>query len=339
MKRLHILFQHGEDRQPFGCSMIRLVLPLARDHASWHVTQGTDLPPSGADVVVVERLWKPDTDIQRAEALVRQLNASGTRIIYTLDDDLLALDMPPKRANAVRLFAREADGILVSTPTLLERMRALNDNVLLLPNHIDDALFGPPREPKAPSDIVTMGYMGTYTHLPDLLGILAPLRRSLRRHDGKLRLEMVGVSDNPQVLELFKGLPVTLRRADGHVRYDRFVPWMKRELDWDFALAPLADTNFNISKSDLKYLDYGALTIPAIFSDVRPYRDTVVHGVTGLVARSDEEWETHIDTMTGGTTLRHELASAARDQVYAERSLAIHSTDWFNAIEQIIGHS
>ncbi|NYT58700.1 hypothetical protein H0A65_07150 [Alcaligenaceae bacterium] len=320
--------------------MIRLLLPFARDHASWQVTQGIDLPKKNrADVVVIERLWKPNTDVLRAAELVRQLQASGTRIIYTLDDDLLALDLPSEQANAVRLFAREADGILVSTQPLLERMRIFNDKVLLLPNHIDDMLFGPPRGPKEAGDIVTMGYMGTYTHLPDLLGILAPLRRSLRRHNGKLHLELVGVSANPQVLELFKGLPVTLRRADGHVRYDRFVPWMKRELNWDFALAPLADTHFNISKSDLKYLDYGALSIPAIFSNVRSYHNTVVHGVTGLIARSSQEWETHIDTMVVDTTLRRKLASAARDQVYAERSLAIHSSDWFSAVEQIIDQS
>src|SRR5690606_6266038 len=127
-------------------------------------TQGTDLPEDRADVVVIERLWKPDTDIHSAAALLRHLQASGTRVIYTLDDDLLALDLPAKRSNAVRLFAREADGILVSTQPLLERMRALNDKVLLLPNQIDDGLFGPPREPKTPGDTVTVGYMGTYTH-------------------------------------------------------------------------------------------------------------------------------------------------------------------------------
>lgn len=338
MKRLHVLFQHGPDLQPFGCSMIRLLRPLAYlKDVPWHITHGTALPDAPVDVVVIERLWQPDTGVIQAEALVRRLKAAGTRIVYTLDDDLLALDLPAARANAIRLFAREADGILVSTPPLVERMRALNENVVLLPNQIDDSLFGPPRAPKTPGAVVTMGYMGTYTHLPDLLSILAPLRRSLRRHDGALRLELVGVSENPQILELFEGLPVGMKRADGHVGYERFVPWMQRELDWDFALAPLLDTRFNLGKSDLKYLDYGALSIPGIFSAVRPYTDTVAHGETGLIAHSAGEWEAHIDTLATDAALRQALAGGARDHVYAQRSLRIHAADWLQAIEALTG--
>lgn len=338
MKRLHILFQHGPDLQPFGCSMIRLLRPLAYPQATlWEITHGTELPAAPVDVVVIERLWKPDTGVTQAQALLQQLRAAGSRVIYTLDDDLLALDLPPERANAVRLFAREADGVLVSTEPLVRRMQALNDKVVLLPNQIDDSLFGPPREPKAAGDVATMGYMGTYTHLPDLLSILAPLRRVLRRHQGKLRLELVGVSDNPQVLELFQDLPVSLKRADGHVSYDRFVPWMKRELSWDFALAPLLNSRFNASKSDLKYLDYGALSIPGIFSAVRPYTDTVAHGRTGLIADTADQWETHIEALMSDAALRHQLGCAARDQVYAERSLRTHAAEWLQVIANLTG--
>lgn len=339
MKHLHILFEHGTDQLPFGCSMVRLLRPLNYPGLGhpWRITQGTDLP-SGAcpDIVIIERLWKPDTDVQSAQALVQKLRSAGSRIIYTLDDDLLGLELPPKRANAVRLFARYADGIIVSTEPLAERMRRLNSSVIVVPNQIDDTLFGPPREPRAAGDVVTVGYMGTLTHLHDLLGILEPLRRVLRQFDGRLRLELVGVSENPRILDLFNGLPVTLKRADGHVAYDRFVPWMKRELQWDFALAPLSSSSFNRCKSDLKFLDYAGLAIPGIFSATTPYTETVSHGKTGLLARNASEWETHIITLTEDVALRHNLAVAARDHVYAQRSLNQYATNWVKAIRQIL---
>ena len=337
MKHLHILFQHGTDRLPYGCSMVRLLRPLAYpglEHP-WRITQGTDLPEHTPGIVVIERLWQPGTDVQKAESLMRKLRRAGSRVVYTLDDDLLGLKLPHGQANAVRLFARQADGIIVSTGPLAERMRRLNGRVELVPNQIDDTLFGPPREPRPARDTVTMGYMGTLTHLHDLLGILEPLRRALRRFDGKLRLELVGVSDNPHILELFNGLPVTLKRADGHVAYDRFVPWMKRELEWDFAVAPLSATSFNHCKSDLKYLDYGALTIPAVFSDVTPYRETVRHSETGLLAGSHADWEAHIAALAEDSALRRQLALTARDQVYAERSLKTHAPDWVTAIRRL----
>lgn len=338
MKHLHILFQHGSDKQPYGCSMVRLLRPLAYPglELPFHVTQGTDLPAGKMpDVVIVERLWKPDTDVQKAQALVQTVRNAGACLLFTLDDDLLELGFKPEKANAIRLFARHAKGVIVSTEPLAERMRRLNPRVEVLPNQIDDSLFGPPPEPRTATDTVVMGYMGTPTHLGDFLGILDPLRRVLREQQGRLALELVGVSDNPRILDLFVGLPVTLRHPDGNVAYDRFVPWMKRHLSWDFALAPLSEGPFNRCKSDLKFLDYGALAIPGIFSRVTPYAETIQHEHTGLLAGDHDEWRRHLTAMATDAALRRRLATNARDHVYTHRSLRTHAHDWIHTIEQL----
>lgn len=339
MKHLHILFEHSGDQLPHGCSMVRLLRPLTYPGLStpWRVTQGTALPEDATpDIVVVERLWKPETDVQNALDLIRTLRRAGSRIIYTLDDDLLGLNLPPARANAVRMFARFADGVIVSTEPLAGRMRSLNSNVLVVPNQIDDTLFGPPREPRDAGEVVTMGYMGTLTHLNDLLSILEPLRRALHEQKGKLRLELVGVSENPHVLELFNGLPVELKKADGHVAYDRFVPWVKQNLQWDFALAPLAPSAVNECKSDLKFLDYGALSIPGVFSASTTYSDTVRHNENGLLAANADEWCSNIKLMAQDADMRRRLALAARDEVYSQRCLKHRAQDWVAAIERCI---
>lgn len=339
MKKLHILFQHGSDGLPYGCSMIRLLRPLSYPglHMPYTVTWGTDLPPHPVDVVIVERLWKPDTTVQQAQALVQAVRAQGARLLYTLDDDLLGLPLPGNALNAVRLFARHADGLIVSTAPLAERMRGLNANCVVVPNQIDDTLFGPSPdlalEDRRP---VVMGYMGTPTHLHDLLGILAPLRSQLRRHAGQVCLELVGVAESPAITGLFEGLPVRIKRPEGHVAYDRFVPWMKRELRWDFALAPLSVSPFNRCKSDLKFLDYGALGIPGIFSDVTPYKETVQHGVNGLLAAGHSGWEACLEQMITEPEKRGSLAAAARDHVFTERCLRVHATDWVEAVARLL---
>lgn len=338
MKHLHILFQHGTDGLPFGCSMIRLIRPLSYPGLSmpYSVTWGTDLPDHPVDIVIIERLWKPGTTVQQAQALISTLRAQGTKILYTLDDDLLGLPLPGDALNAIRFFARHADGLLVSTTPLAERMKSLNPRCIVLPNQIDDTLFGPsPEVSTEQRRPVVMGYMGTPTHLHDLQGILVPLRTVLRRHIGNIRLELVGVADNPGVLDLFDGLPVSIKRPEGHVAYDKFVHWMKRELRWDFAIAPLSVSAFNRCKSDLKFLDYGALGLPGIFSAVTPYADTVQHNITGLLAASDTEWEQHLESMITEPETRHSLARAARDYVYTERSLRIRATDWLDAIQEL----
>lgn len=336
VKTLHVLFEHGVDQQPYGCSMVRLLRPLQYPGLAlpWTLTTGVDLPATAPDTVVVERLWRPGTDVVVAQALAQRLRHDRSRLIYTLDDNLLELGWPARRANAVLLLARQADRVIVSTEALAQRLRHLNRDVVVLPNQIDDTLFGPPRAPQAPGETVTLGYMGTPTHLHDLLHILAPLRRVLRRHADRVRLELVGVADSPHVRDLFPGLPVSLKPATGHVAYDRFVPWMKRELHWDLALAPLTDTPFNRCKSDLKFLDYAALSIPGIFSAVTPYTATVQHDQTGLLAADAAQWEAQLEYLIGDHAARTRLALAARDAVYATRSLKQHAPDWVAALQE-----
>ena len=137
---------------------------------------------------------------------------------------------------------------------------------------------------------MTIGYMGTLTHEADLRMVLAPLRALLRRHAGRVRLELVGGGARQTVRRRSSR---ACRSATLHPRhedaYPKFVPWMRRHLRWDVAIAPLEDDAFTRCKSDLKYLDYAALGIPGVFSDVRPYRDTVRHRETGLLAANDRE--------------------------------------------------
>ena len=129
--------------------------------------------------------------------------------------------------------------------------------------------------------------MGTLTHEADLRMVLAPLRALLSRHAGRVRLELVGGAAGQRMASLFEGLPFRMRDPGNEDPYPRFVPWMRQHLRWDVAIAPLEDDAFTRGKSDLKYLDYGALGIPGVFSDVRPYRDTVRHRETGLLAANE----------------------------------------------------
>lgn len=334
MTRLHILYEHSSDQKPHGCSYVRLLRPLHYPglDTPWQVSQGTSLPTDGADIVILERRWHPGLDTRQAMQLVRQLRRTNSRLIYTLDDDLLGLGLAPDSANAIRLLAREAERVIVSTPPLGARMARLNPHVHVLPNQIDDTLFGPPAPPKQAQADLTIGYMGTFSHLDDLLSILAPLRRVLRRHAGRVRLELVGVADAGLLQGLFEGLPVTVRQATGCVAYPDFVGWMQRELQWDFALAPLVSSPFSACKSDLKWLDYGALGIPAIFSHVTPYADSVTSGQTGLLADSAHDWEAMLEALIRDADLRLTLARQVQDHVFGQRSLRQHAGQWVKAI-------
>jgi glycosyltransferase involved in cell wall biosynthesis len=203
-----------------------------------------------------------------------------------------------------------------------------------VPNALDERLFEAAPEAAAPdASVLTIGYMGTLTHEADLRMVLAPLRALLRRHAGRVRLELVGGAAEDRLASLFEGLPFRQLHPRHDDAYPKFVPWMRQNLRWDVAIAPLEDDAFTRCKSDLKYLDYGALGIPGVFSDVRPYRDTVRHRETGLLAANDERaWSEALEEIVSDAALRGRLAASARAEVHGSRMLRTNAVRWREAL-------
>jgi glycosyltransferase involved in cell wall biosynthesis len=343
---------HGEyaPGYPLGCTYIRLLRPLSHPSVEPDVslTHGVRLPEGRTpDVVIVERLPHAARTrvLAEAERLVGDLAARGVPYVYTTDDNLLDLNrdrpwdpVPGEEARAaVRLLARRAAGVVVSTEALGERIAGLNPNVVTVPNFIDERLFGPPADLRAPDDPFVVGYMGTRTHEADFRMILQPLRDLFRGARRRLRLEVVGAVEDAGFAAYFQGLPVSKLEPWADGVYPRFPGWMRRTLRWDLALAPLSDDPFTRCKSDLKYLDYAALGIPAVYSDVRPYRDTVRHRETGLLAPNEPgAWAEALGDLAGDDALRHRIARAARDEVYGTRMLATNARRWPEALDRLL---
>jgi len=350
VRDLHVL--HGEygPGLPYSCTYIRLLQPLSHPLVSSHLsfTHGTQMRKrSDPDLVVVERQppGVSDGPVPEAERLVRTLAERRVPFVFATDDNLLDLnrDRPweafpeDELRAAVRLLARRAAGVVVSTEALAERFRRLNPRTVVVPNAIDERLFGPPGEVRRRGVPFTIGYMGTRTHDRDLRMVLGPLRNVLARAAGAVRLEVVGVVDEASLAAYFEGLPVARLDPGTDEAYPRFPGWMRRSLRWDLALAPLEVDDFTICKSDLKYLDYGALGIPGLFSDVRPYRETIRHGETGLlVPDARAAWEEAIEGLIADEPRRQRLAEAARDEVYRSRTLATQATRWLEAFTELM---
>jgi processive 1,2-diacylglycerol beta-glucosyltransferase len=345
MKKLsvHVLFEHGTDLKPYGIAHIRDILPLSHPANSDAIQLTYGLEYARADVVIVERTWKPGIDLAEAEKLVAQVRRDGSRLVFSIDDNLLDLEQIPLATRMVlRYFCREADGVLVSTAFLQERLSGLNKSIFVLPNAVDERLFGEAKALAATDDPsekkIVIGYMGTFTHDSDLMMVYQPLNQVLRRYAGRLEFQLVGGVSNPAVLEAFKGLAFRVLRVPVEdVAYPNFVAWMKKNLDWDLAIAPLEDTRFNLAKSDIKFLDYSALGIPGIYSRVPSYSGTVRHLETGyLVENTPAAWEEALETMLAEDGLREQLAVNARNYVSSSRTLEHCAYQWKEALLAIV---
>jgi glycosyltransferase involved in cell wall biosynthesis len=345
--RVHIVLEHDRQGEPHGASLIRLVRPFRHPRLEPHldVTVGIGLSDARPDVVVVDRAWCLDVDPYQAEALVRGVRARGARFVYSVDDNLLDLHRyepwqpfpDDKLRSAVRLFLREADIVMVSTPALKARLSALNPNIVIVPNTLDETLF-PARDAlpsKSQNGPVTIGYMGTLTHTGDLMMLVEPLRELLHSNPGRVRLELLGITTEPRVRKLFSGLPLTCLDPGDNVAYERFVRWAAGSLRWDLAVAPLEDREFNRFKSDIKFLDYALLGIPGIYSNVEAYRQAVVHGNTGWLSdNAPEAWYRTLAGCVENAAERGLVKAQAWAHVQQHRCLRTGARMWLEVVDR-----
>jgi glycosyltransferase involved in cell wall biosynthesis len=338
--KVHVLFEHGEDGLPYGCSYIRHIRPLTHPVNEGELTVTFDRGYAGADVVIVERLWKPGLDAWQAEALVEQVRRDGGCLVYSIDDALLDLEtLSVDQRLLVRYFAREADGVLVATESLRRRLARLNPRVLVVPNALDERLFAPAgvpirREPRA-DGVRVIGYMGTFTHHDDLMMVLQALRQVLRAGGGRVTFELAGGTDDGSLLDALLGLPVRVLDVP-RGGYPEFVAWARDHLRWDVGLAPLERTALNRCKSDLKFLDYAALGIAAVCSEVPAYAATVQDGITGrLVGESPMAWVEALRSTLADDGGRQAMAGRAQAYVFGERTLAQRAGAWSQALRKI----
>ena len=312
------------------CAYIRLLLPL--DHpaigADWDVVvaDARQALRYRADIVATQRYAVPDP--AAADALAAHCRSTGARLVYDLDDDLLNIprDHPEAarlrpRAKTVARLVRSADGLFVSTEALAARLAAIRPDAVVVPNGLDERLWlPPPQRTSIARSPVRLLCMGTATHDGDLAVIMPALDRLVTQFGDRVAIDVLGVTKQGDLPPWANRPRLTVNAA---ASYPGFVDWIIGEPRWDIGITPLADTAFNRCKSAIKTLDYAALGLPVLASDVAPYRGSLAgRGGGMLVANTDTAWFAALSRLTRDAELRAQLADGARAALAATGTLA-----------------
>lgn len=258
------------------------------------------------DVLVMQRPAHPQgmRQVDRLSGHVAIVAETDDDMITTETSNLGVFACDPRAAESVRYCLRRADMVTVSTPYLAELYAPFNGNIRVLPNCVKAELLDMPRKRR---DRVTVGWQGGSSHLVDMCMIQDELRDVLAAHPG-VDMHWVGVDFSP----------LQWIRNPGLRERCRFTSWFDdvgdyyRAVDFDIAIAPLADVPFNKAKSHLKALDAAARGIPVIAQDMEPYREFVRDGETGYLVRTGEEWVKRLTELIHDEAAREEMGAAAR---------------------------
>lgn len=305
-------------------AVLRLLGPARAAGATVLRATRYDAPVDGnpimeADIVVTQREFSRDYDLtSKIVHLARQLRKP---LVLDLDDLLLELpENHPDRQSGffadallpLMQIVMESDLVTVATKTLREYLLPYNPNTKVISNYLDDSLwkFKTPKIHRKPEDPVTIGYMGGYSHEPDLRMVLPALLQLLQKYPERVQFRFWGIQPPS---ELVPYSTVDWYPPDSYY-YTDFAKYFQTQTA-DIFIAPLCDNLFNSCKSPIKFFEYSALGIPGVYSHLAPYADSIEDGKEGLLASSTEGWVTSLSELIDSPEIGIDLVRNAQKKI------------------------
>lgn len=276
--------------------------------------------------VTVRQLQKFDAVLfnkhnsDRAVQIMSMANDLGLRTIYDLDDWIIDLpsysvtELGEDRIENIAWLVRNASVATASNGVLKKRLESLRSCVIEIRNGFDhEALPWCPeaRNEGAEKRIVFSNTDGIklVKFRKEFFEVLA----DFLRHNHDVTLDFWG-DDFPEMSWIPRIEP---KGFLDNVSYKRAI----RDAGYMFAIVPLGGPEdnetlfFNSCKSCIKYIDYGSLGIPGIYSRTPVYESVVEHRVTGLLAHnSGDEFAAALQEMRDDAELRERIRyNAHRD--------------------------
>ncbi len=218
------------------------------------------------DSLIVQNYMNPSS-LHSLEALYAAPGRPFT--IFVMDDlmDGLAESNPLKVTvsenprERLRSALAHCDRLVVSTDYLAEAYRHMIDDIRIVPNCLEQAIWLPLHSAKRTGKKPRIGWAGGTTHQDDLL-LLKEIIEQTRHEADWIFMGMCPDEIRPLLTEFH---PLTsMARYPAHLA----------SLNLDIAVAPLAEIPFNRAKSNLRLLEYGILGIPVVCTDIDPYRNS-----------------------------------------------------------------
>jgi hypothetical protein len=344
-----------EPLQPNGCAWYRCKLPMDELGKRGWIT-GMGFPGfskekgfglivqegqviHGWDIVVMKLLMQREVleGMDYAESL-------GQKVVVDVDDWYEGLpesnrafkvtDSKNNPDNNREIYAeiiRRAFAITVSTPFLYDYYSSKRKNVYLVRNGIDISIPG--RWTNVPRNSakhrMAIGWVGATDWRSHDLEQIAPW---LSNYMGKNKLHFHHSGHNqssPNACDL-------LQISKKHFRSCGLAPILSYPQlfrHFDIGIVPLNDIPFNHAKSFIKGLEYAAAGIPFVSSYSPEYQYLADCGI-GKVAKSDSEWQEHLDALLDPRIRAYEKEK--NKEVLSSFSMQVRGLDWDMAFRSIL---
>lgn len=268
-------------------------------------------------------LWVSPFGLPIFENLIYRLNKN---IIYDIDDMVFLGHVSDANKIILRLKGRskmiylmkKAKHVITCTPALDEFVRKYNSNTTDISSTIKTEVYLPKKDYILGDEIV-LGWSGSHStskYLNLLSEVLLELSKEL-----PIRLKVIGDPDfsMPGV----KVKSIAWNRADE----------VKELSEFDIGLYPLPNESWVYGKSGLKALQYMALGIPTLATNIGANKRIIKDGENGILLDSFEDWKSAIKVLVADEEKRKQIGLAARQTVEDKFSVKANEKVYLNILK------
>jgi glycosyltransferase involved in cell wall biosynthesis len=245
--------------------------------------------------------------------------------IWHINRDNIAHDAFKKigAGQTITCILKDVDGITTTNSYLknmiLHETNVPHDKVAVFNNAVDLKYYN--RKSPAKEDYtMTLLHYGSTTHFEDLAekNFVEGINKIFKEYPNVV---FKAIGANIPKLKMKWGERYTYGWGHSDIyRWiaDKFPLFMDEA---DIIVVPLVDNIYNQAKSDIKFIESATATKPGVFSDIRPYHETVQHGVTGFLAHTPDQWYESLKTLIDSKEKRQIVGNNAYQYVVKERQI------------------
>ena len=260
------------------------------------------------------------------EALLSMMRA---KVVYDIDDAIFLPYLESKSrlvrsalGNKIPAALRRSTVVIAGNSFLKDYAARYNRQTVLVPTVIDPAKYDAAAGARSAGEIPVVGWIGS----PETVRFLEERASALRSVARVCRFGLRAIGVSALAID---GLDVTC------------VPWSEeteaRELArCDVGIMPLPSNDWARGKCGLKLLQYMAAALPVVSSPDGAAGSIVQHGMSGYIARGDEEWRLHLTSLLDNPELRGLMGREGRTRVEEYFSLAVWAPRMAEILEKCI---
>jgi glycosyltransferase involved in cell wall biosynthesis len=261
------------------------------------------------------------------EEVMMQWNDGKTDMLWKDGVNGFDVEKNIKHQDMFKACFRKTDLVTVTTPILQEALLPINKNTIVLPNVIALELY--PRVEMVKRNVRIL-WQGGQSHYEDLFMVHKAIVDILKKYKNVTFVYFGDVRFH----SLFKDAPqdqVEYHPWVGHKTY----PYKLATLNADIGLCPITDNQFNRRKSSIKWMEYSAMGIATIASNIPPYSVDIKNQSTGKLV-DDDEWYDAMEFLVCNPIARQTLSENAYAEVLKNHNADTKAYLWRDAYEKIL---